>query len=76
MDTVRLASHPMVHTPGIIEWAKNGYRLSRDRGNMVRIITESYGLTPECAHALLSGQIAYTVVGEVVEFNYDGQAVA
>jgi hypothetical protein len=43
---------------------------------MVRIITESYGLTPECAHALLSGQVAYTVVDEVVEFNYDGQAVA
>ncbi len=76
MDTIRLASGPMVHTPGVIAWAKNGYQFPRDRGNLVRIITEGYGLTPECAHDLLSGRIEYTVNDDVVEFKYDGVAVA
>jgi hypothetical protein len=76
MSTVRLCSAPMIHTPGVIAWAKNGYQLPRDRKNMVRIITESFGLTPECAHDLLSGRVEYTVNEDTVEFDYDGVAVA
>jgi hypothetical protein len=66
----------MVHTPGVIAWAVNGYRFHKDRGNMLNVLTESYNLTVECADALLSGKVEYKVVGDVVEFEYDGVAVA
>jgi hypothetical protein len=76
MTKVRLCSGPMIHTPGVIAWAKNGYQFPRDRKNMVKVITESFGLTPECAHDLLSGRVECSIYEDNVEFDYDGEAVA
>lgn len=76
MSKIRLVSTPMVYTPGVIAWAKNGYQFPRDRKKIVKIITESFGLTPECAHDLLSGRVEYKLNDDSVEFEYDGLAVA
>lgn len=76
MEKVILKSANMVNTPGLISWAKNGYRFPGDRKVILSIITEGYGLTPECAHDLLSGTVGYTVNEDAVEFEYEGVPVA
>lgn len=63
-----LQSAPMVHTPGILAWAKNGYAFEADRENCVNTIETGYGLPRETCQRLLSGEIEYTVEGENVVF--------
>lgn len=38
MTTYRLASDPMVHMPGIIAWAINGYHFEKDRPQLAKVI--------------------------------------
>lgn len=57
----RLLSTGLVHTPGIIAWAKNGYHFPRDRAAMLRVICEGYKVPRAAAKALLSGSAPYTV---------------
>jgi hypothetical protein len=64
----------MVHTPGIVRWAINGYRTPKDRPVVIKVLCEGYGLTNECATALLSESVQYKVEGDTVVFNFDGQA--
>ena len=73
MQTYRLGSSPMVHAPGVVAWAINGYAFKRDRANMVRVICEGWQGVPEhAAHALLSKRAAFTIEdsaqGDVVVF--------
>lgn len=72
METVqvRLTSTPMVHTPGILAWAKNGYAFKKDRKAMRNVVAQTYSLTEQCADDLLSGKTPYTVEGENVVFQY------
>ncbi len=41
MPTYRLGSTPLVHAPGLIEWAINAYAFPRDRAVILRIVTET-----------------------------------
>jgi len=73
MAQVRLHSAPMIHTPGIVRWAVNGYKFPKDRPAMLEVICGGYGITKECATALLSEEVSYEVEGDVVVFDFDGQ---
>lgn len=74
-SVIRLLSAEMVHTPGLMAWAVNGYKFPRDRKALRRVIGETYRLTDKCVDDLLSGRVPYTVDGDVVVFEYPaGQA--
>ena len=62
----RLGSSPMIHTPGILRWAINGYRFKRDRKALLRVFTEGYQGTEqnpapsaEVFDKLLKGEIPW-----------------
>jgi len=65
-----LQSTPMIHTPGILKWAMNGYQFKKDRKKL-REVFKAYGLSNKCVHDLLSGKIPYEIVDECVRFEYD-----
>lgn len=67
---VELPSASMVHTPGLLAWAINGYKFPKDRKAMVRVFVDGYGLTAQCVNDLLSEKVPYTVEGDSVFFNY------
>lgn len=73
MPTYRLGSSPLVHAPGLIEWAINAYAFPRDRAVILRVVTETWpGLPEEHAVLLLSPAISYkrdddTVIPEISE---------
>lgn len=56
---LRLLSTPLIHTPGIIEWAKCGYATG-DAEVMVTMMVDGYHLKPEFARQLLAGDVEYT----------------
>ena len=66
---VRLTSTAMVHTPGILAWAVNGYKFPRDRKRMVNVISQTYKLKPAIAKGLLSGSLPYEVIDDAVVFH-------
>lgn len=68
MTTYRLGSAPMIHTPGMLRWAINGYAFESDRDYLRTIFTEGWGIPAPAAEALLSGAVPYTVEGETVVF--------
>jgi hypothetical protein len=70
MKTYRLLSSPMVHTPGIVAWAINGYNFEADRPKMLEVITQAYGLPLDAAEALLSGEVPHTVENDIVTFTF------
>lgn len=72
--TYRLGSSPLVHTPGLVAWAINGYRFERDRANMETIISDGWSIPISPARALLSGAAPYTIEGDVVVFTFDETA--
>jgi|LakMenEpi03Aug12_release.lakeMendotaPanAssembly.Ray.scaffolds.fasta_scaffold703396_2 hypothetical protein len=65
-----LQSNPMVHTPGLLKWAMDGYRSRKGRKNL-REVFKSYNLSDKCVNDLLSGKIPYEVIEETVVFEYD-----
>lgn len=73
MPTYRLGSSPLVHAPGLIEWAINAYAFPRDRAVVLRVVTETWpGLPEEHAILLLSRALSYkldddTVILEISE---------
>lgn len=67
---MRLLSSEMVHTPGLMAWAVNGYQFPRDRPALRRVIGDTYRLTRRCVDDLLSGRVPYTVEGDAVVFEY------
>ena len=70
MKTYRLGSSPMIHTPGILAWAQNGYQFEEDRPQLLRIMTSAFpSVPPEALDLLLKCEVSHTVVDEVVEFS-------
>lgn len=66
--TYRMGSSALIHTPGIVRWAINGYSFPRDRNVMLKVIREGYGIPTPAARALLSQAVPYTVEGDTVTF--------
>ena len=70
MVRVELPSVPMVHTPGLLKWAINGYKSPKDRKAMIAVFVDGYSLTKQCAIDLLSEKIPHTVEEDSVFFDY------
>ena len=68
--TFNLQSNAMVHTPGLLKWAMDGYRSRRGRKNL-REVFKAYNLSDKCVNDLLSGKTPHEVVGDCVRFEYD-----
>jgi hypothetical protein len=67
--TYRLLSTPMVHTPGILAWAMNGYQFAEDRPQILKIMTETYsGIPEDKMNDLLLGNIPFKIEDEAVVF--------
>lgn len=74
MTTYRLQSSPMIHTPGILAWAMNGYRFDKDRAQLLGVFTAAFPAIPsEDLHRLLSGETPHRVEGETVIFSTGGE---
>ena len=67
MTTYRLTSDPMVHMPGIIAWAINGYHFEKDRPQLAKVIEAACpDLPTEHIHGLLTGTIPHRIEGDTV----------
>lgn len=67
--TYRLKSSPFLNAPGMIAWAKNGYKFERDRKNMIDVVCSTWPtVSREAAAALLSEAAVATIDGDVVVF--------
>ncbi len=72
MATYRLLSTDMVHTPGIIAWAINGYAFDRDRQNMVQVIASTFPTVPAPAiEKLLSKAVPHAIEADAVVFTVE-----
>lgn len=72
MTTYRLGSSAMVHTPGVIAWAINGYAFETDRDQLLKTVSATFAGVPVTAlRQLLSKEIPFTVEGETVVFTAD-----
>lgn len=70
--TYRLQSSGFLNAPGLVAWAKNGYKFERDKQAMVTVVTASWPGVPEgAAIALLSGATTLTVENGTVVFDYE-----
>jgi hypothetical protein len=58
----------MVHAPGIIAWAINGYAFPRDRKNIRNVIVAGWQIPEDAAKALLLKKVPYEIDGETVVF--------
>jgi hypothetical protein len=68
-ETYRLGSAEMIHAPGIVRWAVNGYRFPKDRKILVRLIADGWNIPDDAAIALLSGASPYVIEdGDFVVF--------
>ena len=69
MTTYRLQSSGLVHTPGVIAWAINGYSFPQDRKKMVEVIGGTFPSVPAPAiEKLLSKAVPYAVEDDAVVF--------
>ncbi len=72
MTTYTLQSSPMVHTPGLIAWAINGYAFEADRPAMRKVIGDTFASLPaNTIDQLLSEAVPFTVDGETVVFEVE-----
>jgi len=68
MKTYNLQSSGLMHAPGIIRWAINGYQTG-DAKKMVSLICTGWnGVPAKAAEALLSGKVGWTENDGVVSF--------
>jgi hypothetical protein len=71
LKTYRLGSNSLVHAPGVVAFAIDGYRYEKDRQYALDMITACWPVVPEeAARALLSLEAPYTVEGNVVVFTH------
>lgn len=70
MTTYRLGSSPMVHTPGLVAWAINGYHFKDDRPALMKVM-RSYDIPDIAIEALLSAKVPYTVDDDTVVFTVE-----
>lgn len=67
MPIYRLGSNELVHAPGVVAWAINGYAFKRDRAVLRRVIVDGWPGVPDAvAHQLLSGSIPHSIEGDAV----------
>ena len=72
MAEYRLGSSSLVHTPGLIAWAINGYHFEEDRPQLLGVIAATYPDVPrEALEQLLLRKIDYRVDGETVVFTVE-----
>lgn len=64
----RLGSNGLVHAPGIIAWAINGYAFKKDRKAIENVVVSGWNVPVEHARALLSKAVPYRVEDETVVF--------
>ena len=77
MPIYRLGSNELVHAPGVVTWAINGYHFKRDRAVLRRVIVDGWpGVPDHAAHQLLSGAAPHHVDGDTVVFKVDDSAPA
>lgn len=77
MPIYRLGSNELVHAPGVVAWAINGYHFKRDRAVLRRVIVDGWpGVPDHAAHQLLSGAAPHHVDGDTVVFTVDDPAPA
>lgn len=55
MTQYRMLSTPMVHTPGLLAWAMNGYQFEEDREHMLRVMTSTFEAIPPGGDAQTAG---------------------
>lgn len=72
MAEYRLGSSSLVHTPGLIAWAINGYHFEEDHPQLLDVIAASYpGVPREALEQVLLRKIDYRVEGETVLFTVE-----
>ena len=72
MAEYRLGSSSLVHTPGLIAWAINGYHFEEDRPQLLDVIAATYpGVPREALEQVLLRKIDYRVEGETVVFTVE-----
>lgn len=72
MPVYRLGSNELVHAPGVIAWAINGYAFKRDRKVLRRVVVDEWpGVPDAAAHQLLSGSVSYALDGDTVVFTVE-----
>jgi len=67
--TFHLHSTGLIHTPGILAWAINGYKFKKDRKRIMDVFKagfEGQGMSEEVMHKLLAGEIPFKVEGSTV----------
>ena len=67
---VSLTSSKLIHTPGVLNWAKAGFKggTASDKSKFVNILVQGYKLPAAIARGLLDGTIPHVVKGENVVF--------
>lgn len=69
MPMYRLGTNELVHAPGVVAWAINGYAFKRDRRALRRVIVDGWpGIPEKAVHQLLSGSVPHAVEGDTVVF--------
>ncbi len=70
MPTYQLGSSALVHAPGLIAWAINGYAFPRDRDAILCVVVDTWPtLANHDARLLLSGECPYRIEGDTVVFS-------
>ena len=68
MTTYRLGSSPAIHTPGIVNWAQQGYK--EDPGFFKNLLVAAFPtVPPEALTALLRQEVLQRLDGETVVFD-------
>lgn len=72
MADYRLGSSSLVHTPGLIAWAINGYHFEEDRSQLLAVIAGTFPTVPRAAlEQVLLRKADYRVEGETVIFSVE-----
>lgn len=77
LETYRLLSAPLIHTPSLLRWAQVGYRTRNEKHKRfcINLFSIHYGLNPGTCELLLNEQIPIRIVGDVVEFDLEEPTV-
>ncbi len=76
MPVYRLGSNGLVHAPGLIACAINGYAFQRDRAVLRHVVVAGWPGVPEDAvHQLLSGSVPHAIEGDTVVFAADSEPI-
>ena len=74
MADYRLGSSSLVHTPGLIAWAINGYHFEEDRPQLLAIIAGTFPIVPRAAlEQVLLRKLDYRVEGTSVIFTVEDE---